>query len=223
MIVISGRYNAERVVENSRWLSFLRTDKKIVRDRWKPRSLCAAFMVKWSRLRSPGISIICTFQLRNSLTFRIFGEIICWLIHDTSTCICAKYSLILNKSPVTRASAREDSATKYDVQRMPRNETYKPNDFRRARIFHGCRTAPLDFVVSIREKRRGTLAASVIALVYRRRVLDDVYVRVHRHSGWLIYETCIDRRAVCIRQRARKRGRPSRRRSGECEGVRPSL
>lgn len=66
-------------------------------------------------------------------------------------------------------------------------------------------TAPLDFVVSIHEKRRGTLAASVIALVYRRRVLDDMYVRVHRRSGRLIYETCIDRQAVCIRQRARKR------------------
>jgi len=66
-------------------------------------------------------------------------------------------------------------------------------------------TVPLDFVVSIREKRRGTLAASVIALVYRHHVLDDVYVRVHRCSGRLIYETCIDREAVCIRQHARKR------------------
>lgn len=92
------------------------------------------------------------------------------------------------------------------------------NDFRRARIFRGCRTAPLDFVISIREKRRGTLAASVIALVYWHRVLDDVYVRVHRRGGRLIYETCIDRRAVCIRQRARKRGRPSRRRSEGARG-----
>lgn len=95
------------------------------------------------------------------------------------------------------------------AERMPQRNNAQTieNDFRCAHIFHGYRTAPLDFVVSIREKRRGTLAASVIALVYWRRVLDDVYVRVHRRGGRLIYETCIDRRAVCIRQRARKRER----------------
>jgi len=42
-----------------------------------------------------------------------------------------------------------------------------------------------------------------------------VYVRVHRRSGRLIYETCIDRRAVCIRRRARKRERPSEETFGE--------
>jgi len=75
-----------------------------------------------------------------------------------------------------------------------------------ALVFPGTRRAvPLEFVASIREKRRGTRATGVIALVYRRR---DVYVRVHRRGGRLIYETCIDRRAVCIRQRARKWERP---------------
>jgi len=75
-----------------------------------------------------------------------------------------------------------------------------------ALVFPGTRRAvPLEFVASIREKRRGTRATGVIALVYRRR---DVYVRVHRRGGRLIYETCIDRRAVCIRWRARKWERP---------------
>lgn len=96
--------------------------------------------------------------------------------------------------------------------RRVKNARRTNENFHRARIFRGYPTAPLDFVVSIREKRRGTLAASVIAPVYRRRVPDDVYVRVHRRSGRLIYESCIDRRAVCIRRRARKRGRPSSRR-----------
>lgn len=71
---------------------------------------------------------------------------------------------------------------------------------------------PLDFIVSIREKRRGTNATNVIALVWRGVVYgDDLYVRVYRRSGWLIYETCIDRAgSVCIRRRARKLERPPR-------------
>lgn len=65
---------------------------------------------------------------------------------------------------IRRCNLRVSKRVKDAVSRLA-------NDFRRARIFRytSRRTVPLEFVVSIREKRRGTRATGVIALVYRRR------------------------------------------------------
>lgn len=65
--------------------------------------------------------------------------------------------------------------------------------------------------------KNDTHTMNVIALVYH--CMDRVtFLHVHRHSGWLIYETCIDRDSlhslVCKKTENEKDSRDDQKESG---------